>query len=62
MIFILTPLHFGTNIQERLLNKPYANEVPLQGKTHLENAATFMEFSHNLKKGLDLLMLKIWGL
>ena len=25
-------LHFGTNIQERLLNKPYVNEVTLTGQ------------------------------
>ena len=25
-------IHFGTNIQERLLNKPYVNEVTLTGQ------------------------------
>ena len=31
----ISNIHFGTNIQERLLNKLYVNEVTLKaGKTH----------------------------
>ena len=33
-----------------------------QDKTHPWNTASLLNFYHSLKRGLDLLMLKIWGL
>ena len=39
-----TEVQQGTNIRERLLNKPYVNEVTLQGKNHPWNAASPLIF------------------
>ena len=47
-------LQQGTNIQERLLNKPYVNDVTLRGQK--------LPFWHTFTKDLDLLVLKNWSL
>ena len=52
------PIHFGTNIRERLLNKPYVNEVTLTE----ENPSLKYYQPLDLLKDLDLSMLKILGL
>ena len=57
-----------TNIQpwplpiKRLLNNPYVNGVNLTKQNPLLKCRQHLETLHTLKKGLDLLMLKILGL
>ena len=46
----------------RLLNQPYENEVTLIVQKPLSKCCKHLETEHTLKKGLDLLMLKILGL
>ena len=45
-----------------LLNKPYVNEVTLRGQNPPLRYCNLLIFCVLFKKGLDLLMLKIWGL
>ena len=45
-----------------LLNKPYENEVTLTEQNPPLKYCQPLELLTQLKKGLDLLMLKIWGL
>ena len=47
---------------KRLLNNPYVNGVNLTKQNPLLKCRQHLETLHTLKKGLDLLMLKILGL
>ena len=47
---------------KRLLNNPYVNGVNLTKQTPLLKCCKHLETQHTLKKGLDLLLLKILGL
>ena len=47
---------------KRLLNKPYENEVTLTGENSPLKCCQSLDFLTQSKKGLDLLLLKIWGL
>ena len=60
--FVKINVHFGTNIQERLLNKPYVNEDILTGQNPPWKCYYPLEIFTQFEKGLGLLMLKIWGL
>ena len=57
--FYLQPLNFAI---KRLLNNPYVNGVNLTKQNPLLKCRQHLETLHTLKKGLDLLMLKILGL
>ena len=43
-------------------NKPYENEVTLRGQKPPLKGCQLLDFQCTFLKGLDLLMLKIWGL
>ena len=45
-------VHFGTNIQERLLNKPYVNEVTLTGQNPSLKCYQPLELLTAFKNGL----------
>ena len=47
---------------ERLLNKPYVNEVTLTGQNPPLKYCQPLELLTQLEKDIDLSMLKIWGL
>ena len=47
---------------ERLLNKPYVNEVTLTGQNPPLTYCQPLELLTQLGKDIDLSMLKIWGL
>ena len=51
-------LHFGTNIQKWLLNKPYVHEVTLTGQKPPLTCHQDLEILYTLRKRVDLLMLK----
>ena len=55
-------LQLKSNQTERLLNKPYVNEVTLTGQNPLLKYCQPLELLTQLEKDIDLSMLKIWGL
>ena len=54
----IQPLNFA---YKRSLNKPYENEVTMTGQKPPSKCCQHLETLHTLRKGLDLLMLKILG-
>ena len=55
-------LHYANLISARLLNKPYVNEVTLSKQNPALKCCQSLELLTQLKRELDLLMLKIWSL
>ena len=55
-------IHYANLISERLLNKPYVNEVTLSKQNPALKCCQSLELLTHFLKGLDLSMLKIWGL
>ena len=62
------PLNQCCNIQLwtyayiRLLNRPYGNEVTLRRQKPPLKCCQLLDFQSTFLKGLDILMIKIWGL
>ena len=55
-------LHYANLISERLLNKPYIEEVTLSKQNPAFKCCQSLEILTNFLKGIDLSMLKIWDL
>ena len=55
-------VHYANLISERLLNKPYVNEVTLSMQNPVLKCCQSLELLTHFLKGLDLSMLKIWVL
>ena len=63
--FTISPIDYIQSLNfayKQLLNKPYENEVNLTGQNPPLQFCLPLELFSPLKKGLDLLILKIWGL
>ena len=55
-------IQLSTFAYKRLLNKPYENEVTLRGQKSPLKCCQYFGFQCPFFKGLDISMLKIWGL
>ena len=59
---MLSAVQLKSDQTERLLNKPYVNEVTLTGQNPPLKYCQPLELLTQLEKDIDLSMLKIWGL
>ena len=60
--FYVIEIQIKLDQTERFLNKPYVNEVTLSKQNPALKCCQSLELLTQLKRELDLLMLKIWSL